>query len=379
MANASIRINDQLDLTEGILQTGPGVYDFELTLLNADPAVSLVNYGNSSYIAGRIRRAILGTNPYDFPIGTPSAYLPAFVNFTANTNPSNNIHAYFTPSGSPGYTPFIENDWEFNGDACTGLWTLNADTPTGATYSLTLGAGALGCAGPAYTILKTPGWDRHGSTNGSYALADVARSGFTAFSDFGIAIADVPLPVEGLQFDAIAIGTDAHLRWSVAREMGTQAYEVLTTQHLDANTWQSLGQVAANGTANQAYSFIQANVAQGTHHYRLRIIDHDGSTTFSDVRTLTLAGALSGGASIGVYPNPSSGLLTVALPIASTSIHLEVLSSSGQRVWTGTAESGVASQTIDIQHLSAGIYLLRATSADGVLNHTTKIWIQAQE
>lgn len=64
-----------------------------------------------------------------------------------------------------------------------------------------------------------------------------------------------------------------------------------------------------------------------------------------------------------VYPNPSSGEITIRLDPRVTDARLEILSAQGTVIYHASI-SGPNPNTIRLQHLSAGIYLARLTAGD---------------
>lgn len=78
--------------------------------------------------------------------------------------------------------------------------------------------------------------------------------------------------------------------------------------------------------------------------------------------------------SVGIYPNPTEGLLTLQLDmVQSQMINAEVRDISGRTMLSNTvsAAQGVSQHQLDLQGLAEGIYTLRIQGASGV--HTQKI------
>lgn len=111
-----------------------------------------------------------------------------------------------------------------------------------------------------------------------------------------------PLPVELLDFRAIAAAEAVQLSWQVAHEEALEGYELqraLDGQHFRTLHWQ-----AAQGLnlASFSYGYKDEQVKPGQAlYYRLRMLDMDGSEDYSPVRVVQLAGK---DASVRVQPNP---------------------------------------------------------------------------
>jgi hypothetical protein len=63
---------------------------------------------------------------------------------------------------------------------------------------------------------------------------------------------------------------------------------------------------AANNGGEHAYSFAHAIQHSGKIYYRLKMVDNNGSYTYSPVKVLTMAGT-----AVSVWPNPAGKILNV--------------------------------------------------------------------
>jgi hypothetical protein len=70
------------------------------------------------------------------------------------------------------------------------------------------------------------------------------------------------------------------------------------------------------------------------------------------------------------FPNPSSDKITLRLPAGE--FQMEIFSSTGNRVYLGSAEDG---KSIDISSLAAGLYFIRAIGTDGPLPGSSRLLI----
>ena len=64
---------------------------------------------------------------------------------------------------------------------------------------------------------------------------------------------------------------------------------------------------------------------------------------------------------VKMYPNPSSGVITLEMPFEGPEATLEVLSLTGQVMLSRQAFSngGMINETIDLSELSKGMYMIR--------------------
>jgi hypothetical protein len=85
------------------------------------------------------------------------------------------------------------------------------------------------------------------------------------------------LPVQLLQFEAIALNTHIQINWSTTQEVNNAAFELLRSTNRDS--WELLTTVNGSGNSSELieYSYADHNPLPGTSLYKLRQIDYDGS------------------------------------------------------------------------------------------------------
>ncbi|WP_165903863.1 T9SS type A sorting domain-containing protein [Hymenobacter gummosus] len=100
-------------------------------------------------------------------------------------------------------------------------------------------------------------------------------------------------------------------------------------------------------------------------YYRLRQVDRDGSTEYSPVVAVTVAGAAA--ASCTAYPNPFADELYVALPAGTEPQPATAVLTTltGQPVLSAPLQPQAAPQRLSLPGLAPGIYVLRLTTAAG--------------
>jgi len=115
------------------------------------------------------------------------------------------------------------------------------------------------------------------------------------------------LPVQLTAFSATAApGRAVRLDWATASEVNNDYFEV--QRSLDGRSFEVAGRVAGNGSSLQAHTYLFTDAAPGvaaTHYYRLRQVDHDGTSTFSPVQAIALAAGSSPWL-LSAAPNPTT-------------------------------------------------------------------------
>jgi hypothetical protein len=94
---------------------------------------------------------------------------------------------------------------------------------------------------------------------------------------------DTPLPVELVSFTGARAGEAVNLKWQTATEINNMGFEIERSQ--DALFWSKIGFVEGNNTTNSPkyYSFVDKTRAKEKLYYRLKQIDNDGTSEYSNV------------------------------------------------------------------------------------------------
>jgi len=174
-----------------------------------------------------------------------------------------------------------------------------------------------------------------------------------------------PLPVELADFSAQLDEEAAVLTWRTLSEQNNSGFEV---QHRvgEDGAFEKVGFREGQGTTSEAtsYRFRVEDLQAGTHAFRLRQVDLDGSGSMSDVVRVevTLDEAF---AWTKVAPNPVSSTGTLSMQVReSQDVTVELYDLLGRRVrmvHSGTLPSGSRHQvSFKAGDLANGTYLLRA-------------------
>ncbi|MDO7873514.1 right-handed parallel beta-helix repeat-containing protein [Hymenobacter sp. ASUV-10] len=221
---------------------------------------------------------------------------------------------------------------------------------TGTPGSYTGWAGS----GPATVFITAPAV----AYNASAARWEV-RFPVTGFSGFFAHTGPSPLPVELMAFTATAAGPAAvRLAWATASERNSARFEV--ERSTDGRHFGRIGTVAAAGRSSSArtYELPDPNppVHQSTLYYRLRLVDADGTFSYSPVRAVARPGAATG---LRMFPNPATTGATTLTGAAPGTV-VTVLDALGRPVATATADAaGTATLALPAGQ-PAGVYVVRA-------------------
>jgi len=188
-------------------------------------------------------------------------------------------------------------------------------------------------------------------------------------------LSNTPLPVEIQSFSAVVQGRDVELKWQTAIEINSDSFEIeralassATVQQL---VWEKVGSLAASGNSSSTkeYSFTDKKLNSGKYSYRLKMVDNDGSYSYSkEVEaevSLPKEYAISQN-----YPNPfnPSTKIDYQLPFDSK-VTLELYGITGEKVATIlNSEQSAGYYTMDVNaselNLSSGVYIYRIVASN---------------
>ena len=117
------------------------------------------------------------------------------------------------------------------------------------------------------------------------------------------------VPVELTSFTAIVVNNGVQLNWITATELNNYGFEYERSCHTEQSPsltdWEKIGFINGNGTTSEShsYSFVDNGLSAGKYLYRLRQIDFDGSSTYSNEIEVDLSLPISFKLEQN-YPNP---------------------------------------------------------------------------
>jgi hypothetical protein len=207
-----------------------------------------------------------------------------------------------------------------------------------------------------------------GDVNSNLILAQIQRApgaasmvGNAQTGNDNVANGQGVLPVEFTSFAGKVIDCQTQLTWSTASEINNDRFEV---QHsTDAKKFTSLTKVKGAGTTveTQQYSFIHQEVALGTNYYRLKQVDTDGTTDYSEMIAVDNTCEYKGDI-FSIFPNPVGGEeLTISYEVQqSHEAEIEVLDVSGKLILRNrvAAELGENRFSLRTAALAPGTYYI---------------------
>lgn len=303
---------------------------------------------------GKLSRQSDGSNDLLFPIGTSGNYSAALLSNTSGPDEIFSAKVAGTVTSPIDATKVVNRQWD-----------LSETTPGGNNVMLTFFWGDANEASnfddAGMVVIGHYVVDSWEETAATVSSNSATASGFTSFSPFAVANAQA-LPVE---FDMINISSSSlgHLlSFTTATETNNAYFDI--ERSTDSRNWKKLGTIAGAGTTQQEqqYRFLDEAPLPGLNYYRVKQVDYDGSFSYSAI----VSARWEGKTQVHLFPNPADDLLQISgLPTTDGPITIEIIDMAGRIMlrqnWNESA--------INVAQLADGIYSLRISSAEGLIDH----------
>jgi protocatechuate 3,4-dioxygenase beta subunit len=189
-----------------------------------------------------------------------------------------------------------------------------------------------------------------GATTEMLTVSGSVAAGYAASVNF---VMNSVVPLKLISFNGAVENNKAILWWATENEVNCSHIEIESSTN--GIYYSIVGTVAAkNGAGSNSYSFADSNIILTPTYYRLKMINTDGSFTYSYVVHLNNRAVKA----ITVYPNPAKDKLVLTHPTADNMTSAEVLSADGRKVATAKIALGISASSIDISILPMGMYIL---------------------
>ncbi len=142
-----------------------------------------------------------------------------------------------------------------------------------------------------------------------------------------ITINGAVLPLVLTSFTSSVVNNKVMLNWTTNNEVSMKGFSV--EKSYDGHNFSELTYVAASGNYAAKYS-TQDAVSSGVSYYRLKMVNLDGSFTYS--KNLPVNGSLLSNASLHIFPNPVRTNAVIAHPQSGKNASLKVLDMNWPRI-----------------------------------------------
>jgi len=381
-------INGVMTFTNGVVNSN------STNTLTINDNATVTGASNSSYVDGFMVK--VGDDNFTFPVGDPlGSYHPITVNNSVAANPSALVGdtynaEYFRASAltrgpvataSGMYAVSNCEHWSLNRTAGAGTpditvsWT--ADSPCGGNSYVTQTTGLV----LAWLDLSNE-WQL--GSGGAFSSSGVPAAGTTQQVDvnqFGFfALGNTapnanPLPVKIGSIKAYEKAAGVQLDWTAFTEINADKYVI--ERSANGQQFTAIGEVAArNLSIASDYGFFDPNPLPGISFYRLRNLDQDGKSGYSNIVRVNLS---KDGKGVIVYPNPvraGAYLSYGSSQLAKGLYTARIFNAAGQQVFNQqfAHAGGAINQTIQLPAgMKAGIYAMQLSSEEITVSSRTFI------
>ena len=363
----NINIQNQLQLTDGIVYVNT---PYRLTCQSNARA----NIGNgNAYIDGLFDQIIASSaiQSFNIPIGKNNAYRPMVMNVKHSTTGSVTYSTEVMNFSARSYNYTLPSTLSLVSDV--RYYQMNrtgASNFSLANITLSYGPDDVVTDYAQLRVAQYGGasnWIDHGGVGTANTSGSITSNTFSNFNGmFTLANSTLgtnPLPITLLDFKATAASESVLLNWATASEENASHFEIESSP--DATHFMTMGTVLAHGNSSQplVYSFTDKYPVDGTIYYRLKMVDIDGSYTYSPVRAVKYLQPRQ----VNIWPNPASNTdVLIARPENFTGeIELIIFNMENQIIYSD--KTSLDKITIPAGKLIMGNYTIMMKSGNEVI------------
>jgi hypothetical protein len=173
------------------------------------------------------------------------------------------------------------------------------------------------------------------------------------------------LPFELLDFVARPLNDrEVEVNWRTNGEIDNQLF--VAEHSADGANWSEVASLPGAGTtfAAQSYQLVDRSPFPGTNYYRLRTVDSQGESHYSQVVAINMN---QDRARVIVYPNPTGDWLHFNFGNITGNIELCFVNQLGQIVKQQSCTESLSA--LEVAELPTGIYTLRITLPNGTTSN----------
>lgn len=236
-------------------------------------------------------------------------------------------------------------------DFCNAV-SLNANALTNATGTWSVISGTSG----SFANSASPTTTFFGDSSQSYILqwTVVNRLCLTRRDTIALNPICLPLPVELISFDGELADNQTNIQWTSAKQENFKQF-ILEKNYANGN-WNELETIVPANSNNtiQNYYYTDLNPGEGEIHYRLKMLDLDGSFDYSNIISFN---TVVDGSDIVSYPVPADNQLNLS-GLSLKGATVSVLNSMGQ-VLDLPVNYVNDFVSIDLSNVPAGYYVYK--------------------
>ncbi len=338
--------------------------------INVEAGGSMVKTGNS-WVVGTVQKtwATGNTDPFTFIVGSENRL--GMVGVEPNTGGNSFTASYtYTASAEP-----VTSNMPTGMTRASGMemWDVHGPVPSKLTlyWADYDGSGITDMADGLVIAHKIgSNWEMIDNVTVDFTGKNIKmNSPVTSYSDFTFGTKNTdpdihPLPVTFTAFSGRQEGSSIVLEWATMSEKDNDYFEI--ERSIDGVNFVTIGYVDGAGDSDRRidYTFSDNAPESGYCYYRLSQVDFDGTRAYAD-KVISVQYTGDEVAQLTIVPNPTDGRFRVSATGSMAGGVVQMLSQTGNVVRTVNVDSFDA--TLDISDLPSGIYVLRFTANNRVL------------
>jgi hypothetical protein len=173
------------------------------------------------------------------------------------------------------------------------------------------------------------------------------------------------VPVKLMTFNARTDDNKTvELGWATASEENSEAFDI--ERSFNGLEFETIGAVKAKGTSNSMVNYqFTDKTPEAVNYYRLRMVDKDGSYSYSDIRRVDIGTAtVSGKEKMLLYPIPAQDNLKITLNNKEIIRTVKVYNAVGILIGT-YKDVGRGELEMNVSGMSNGVYIIEVTNSEG--------------
>jgi Secretion system C-terminal sorting domain len=180
----------------------------------------------------------------------------------------------------------------------------------------------------------------------------------------------VVLPVNIVSFTAQPNNNIVLLKWTVDAQININRYSL---EHCtDGINFTAFTSVIANNFSTYNYQTTHNNPIAGINYYRIKIIENDGSFSYSEIRIVNMKNKKN---DISIYPIPAKDILTIVCTpsILHKPATINIFAADGKLVLNKRFATLNQIETLNITGLISGNYILQVVTDVEVVNKKIEV------
>lgn len=362
--SGNLSLNDPIEIENNVDYTTGIVISSQTALMIYRDNATFTNCSNLSHTNGPVRK--IGDEAFTFPVGNGNYYRLAAISSPANITDHFTCQYFLINPNTSGYNTLLKDVTLIDISQCE-YWILDR---TGGVSNVTVTLSwnsSTSCAINNLSDLKVARWNGtiwkdhgNGGTTGNAATGTInSISSVTSFSPFTIDSGPgIPLPIELIKFEVSCNSESIIFNWSTLSELNNDYFVIEYSR--DGIKFEEISTHDGAGNSNILinYEEILLNDLYEESYYRLRQVDFNGESSYSDVKIIDCNTN-----KIIIYPNPSDGLISVKG--VDKNVLIEIFDGRGSMIYQSYLSS--SNSVFDLRAFASGVYTLKVSEMGNIV------------